>query len=177
MALLQPAYVLNVPPVLHSDEDDGEDILISICSKIEAIVNGNPAVDSIHVYTHAGDDPKGESNMGKFVNRGNYNSVFRRLNAIDDFVDSKESFDFEKRLTLRLAEKYPYVRDAVLEQGSVVMTTKAHGKGSFSPGTRVYVSLGQCLMKCLLSGTIVMQEPGLTMVVNAVTDVSLSCCH
>jgi hypothetical protein len=154
LSLQQPTYGLNLPQVLPKDEDDDEAFLISTVNWIEGILQDKDDVDLVHIFTHAGNDAEAEANLGKFSNRGGYKSILRRLHAINDFVDNvimldvppgRASYDFETNLTRLFAEKYPHIRDADLGNNEIVMVTRPHGKGTFTPGTRVYVSLGQGL--------------------------------
>lgn len=91
---------------------------------------------------------------GKFADSAKYKSVFRRLCAIDNFVDhvvsidvapGKANFDFENRLTSKLGEKYKHARSLDKDEHEmiIVMVNRALGIGTYFPETRVYVSLAQ----------------------------------
>jgi hypothetical protein len=57
-----------------------------VAIKIIEIVAKNPAIELIHIFTHAGDKSSEECDVGVFSNRGGYYSPLRKTQAIDNYA-------------------------------------------------------------------------------------------
>ena len=132
------------------------------------------APDTVHVFTHAGNDVPTESSRGlyMFVNRNYYYSALRRHAVVDNYTETvipidiasgTLSFQVETNLTSKVNKGYKYIKDVAngkVEWDTVAVNTK-EGPGTYSVDTHVFVSFGFGLKKCLEDGTITFNPRGL----------------
>ena len=129
------------------------------------------APETVHVFTHSGNDLSKESHRGLFVNSNYYYSALRRHARTDHYTETivpidipsgTLSFQVETNLTHSVNEDYKFIKDVADGEGEwdTVTINFAEGIGTHSANTRVYVSFGFGLKRCLEDETITFNPRG-----------------